>query len=187
MHYVKPDEIILDEANLDDITTEALPETKLDTMESLPIMARNLRKINFEIERIKIFEKQELSRIKESCEHRINGLLTQTNYWKSIAKQVLDSNGYVYGSDKAMCKYEMPSVGIFRYSTTRQKVDTEMFDAMSEEDRLIHQDGYPDCFTTKITVAPNKKRIAELLQEDGNVPRGFSLTDKQETFDFKEQ
>ena len=171
----------------EDLTTEALPDAKLDSMNSLPIMARNLRKINFEIERIKIFEKQELSRIKESCEHRIDGLLTQTNYWKSIAKQVLDRNGYVYGSDKAMCKFEMPGVGIFRYSATRQKVDTEMFDAMSEEDKILNRSDYPECFTTKITVAPNKKHIAELLQEDGNVPRGFSLTDKQETFDFKGQ
>ena len=171
----------------EDLTTEALPDAKLDSMNSLPIMARNLRKINFEIERIKIFEKQELSRIKESCEHRIDGLLTQTNYWKSIAKQVLDRNGYVYGSDKAMCKFEMPGVGIFRYSATRQKVDTEMFDVLSEDERVFIQNEYADCFNVKTTAAPNKKRIAELLQENGNVPQGFTLTDKQETFDFKEQ
>lgn len=172
---------------MDDITTEALPETKLDTMESLPLLARNLRKINFEIERIKAFKKQELSRIKESCEHRINGLLTQTNYWKSIAKQVLDGNGYVYGSDKAMCKYEMPGVGIFRYSVTRQKVDTEMFDALSEDERIFIQNENADCFNVKTTVAPNKEYIAKLFKDGAPTPGGFSLSDKYETFDFKEQ
>ena len=132
---------------------------------------------------IKEFRDREVEKIKACCDQKIEKLTEDSSYKEGMASVVMKTHGYTY-DDKKMRKYEMPGIGVFRFSITRESVDTDEYDALSAEDKTALQEDRPPYYKKKITVSPDKAMIATDLRE-GLIVHCFKLKPKFEKFEFK--
>ena len=132
---------------------------------------------------IKEFRDREVEKIKACCDQKIETLTEDSSYKEGMASVVMKAHDYCY-DNKNLRKYDMPGIGAFRFSVTRESVDTLDYDMFDEEARLEAQEKFPDGFKTKVTISPDKKVIADTLK-GGNEVWGFKLKPKFEKFEFK--
>ena len=132
---------------------------------------------------IKEFRDKEVEKIKACCDQKIEKLAEDSAYKEGMDSLVMKSHGYTY-DDKNMRKYQMPGIGTFRFSITRESVDTSEYDALSAEDKTALQNDRPPYYKKKITVSPDKAVIAADLKE-GLPIHCFKLKPKFEKFEFK--
>ena len=78
----------------------------------------------------------------------------------------------------------MPGTGVFRFSVTRESVDSSEYDGWILEVKEAHQEAMTDVFKKRIIFSPDKKIITEILKK-GKVVDGFKLKPKFEKFEFK--
>ena len=132
---------------------------------------------------IKEFRDSEVEKIKACCDQKIEKLTEDSSYKEGMASVVMKTHGYTY-DDKNMRKYQMPGIGTFRFSVTRESVDSSEYDGWDEKERARFQDHSPGWFKTKTTISPDKKMIAEALKISVTTD-GFKLKPKFEKFEFK--
>ena len=144
----------------------------------LPKMARSLRAIERQMEMVAEFRKDELSRISESCDHKINKLRERAATLTSLAQTIAKSTG-----EK---KLEYPGIGYFRFGTTREAVDDSDYQAMPDDEKAKLHNNYQGCFRSKTVTTPDKKWIKGSIEQGQPVP-GFVIKDKEETFTFHKE
>ena len=135
---------------------------------------------------IKDFRDKEVEKIKACCDQKIERLTEDSAHLEGMASVVMKAHDYSY-ENKNLRKYDMPGIGAFRFSVTRESVDTSGYDDLPVEVRVEAQSKLPVLFKTKTTVTPDKKRIAE---EMNNIRQeledmGFKLKPKTDKFEFK--
>ena len=138
---------------------------------------------NNQIALIKEFRDSEVEKIKACCDQKIEKLIEDSSYKEGMASLVMKTHGYTY-DDKNMRKYQMPGIGTFRFSVTRESVDSSEYDGWDEKERARFQDHSPGWFKTKTIISPDKKMIAEDLKVSPTND-GFKLKPKFEKFEFK--
>lgn len=138
---------------------------------------------NHRAKMIKEYRDARIEKIKATCEQALERLAEDSARLEGMAFGVMKAHGYCY-DDKNLRKYVMPDVGTFRFSVTRESVDTSEFDAFEPKDRMELQNQHPAFFNRKVVVSPNKKAIAEELKQ-GTDCEGFKLKPKFEKFEFK--
>lgn len=160
------------------------PQTAPTDISDLAWIARRISAYHHRIGAIKKYRDEELNRIAETCAAKTEILSQQSGYWESIAHDILRAHGYCYGDDKAMCRYEMPGIGTFRFTVTRQAVDGSEYDALSDEEKADIQKRFSAAFTVTTKINPDKKMIAAALKR-GEGFAGFKLTEKKEKLEYK--
>ena len=132
---------------------------------------------------IKEFRDREVEKIKACCDQKIEKLTEDSSYKEGMAYVVMKTHGYTY-DDKNMRKYQMPGIGTFRFSVTRESVDSSEYDEADDQTKAGIQAGFPTLFSTKTTISPNKKALKTFFS-NGDVVSGFKLKPKFEKFEFK--
>ena len=127
---------------------------------------------------IKEFRDREVEKIKACCDQKIEKLTEDSSYKEGMASVVMKTHGYTY-DDKKMRKYDMPGIGVFRFSITRESVDSSEWDADDGDIFVDHA-----LLKTKTTITPDKKAILVRLKEGATI-EGFKLKPKFEKFEFK--
>lgn len=134
---------------------------------------------------IKEFRDREVEKIKACCDQKIEKLTEDSSYKEGMASVVMKSHGYTY-DDKKMRKYDMPGIGAFRFSVTRESVDSSEYDGLGKEERAKLQNDLPTLFKKKTTTSPDKDFIATKLKQGIGV-MCFKLKPKFEKFEFKSE
>ena len=132
---------------------------------------------------IKEYRDKEVEKIKACCDQKIERLTEDSAYKEGMASLVMKTHGYTY-DDKNMRKYQMPGIGTFRFSVTRESVDGTEFDSFSDEKKAEFHLNHPEIFRRKVTMTPDKKVIGDELKAGDQVD-GFKLKPKFEKFEFK--
>lgn len=145
-------------------------------IEDLPRYARSLRAIEARIEMISRYRKEETERIQAICDNKTDTLNETHHFLTSIARGLMKS------TDKD--KLDYPGLGAFKFGQSRESVNTELYEALSDEGRAAFQSANCGWFRTKTTIDPDKKKIKATL-DSGEAVQGFSLNPKHETFTFK--
>ena len=138
---------------------------------------------NRHIAQIKEFRDSEVEKIKACCDQKFEKLTEDSSYKEGMASVVMKTHGYTY-DDKNMRKYQMPGIGTFRFSVTRESVDSSEYDEADDQTKAGIQAGFPTLFSTKTTISPNKKALKTFFS-NGDVVSGFKLKPKFEKFEFK--
>lgn len=140
---------------------------------------------NRQIDLIKDFASKEVEKIMACCNRKMEQLGESNDYLTGMASVVMKSHDYSY-DNKNMRKYLMPGIGTFRFSVTRESVDSSEYDAADEQTQEAFKSGWPSLFKTKTTISPDKKLIKEALS-DGTLleTTAFKLKPKFEKFEFK--
>ena len=174
---LNPEEILDIEEMLDEIEPKDLTD--------LSWIGRAIAANSNQIVLIKEFRDSEVEKIKACCDQKIEKLTEDTSYKEGMASVVMKSHGYTY-DDKNMRKYLMPGIGTFRFSVTRESVDSSEYDELTDGGKSDFQLVSPSIFKRKTTVSPDKKLIGELLKA-GDMVEGFKLKPKFEKFEFKSE
>lgn len=144
----------------------------------LPVLARIIRRFEDEIEQIEQYKKAELERIRDTCLRKQESKQASITFLLNQAEQLIRARGER--------KYDMPGIGYFGLRKTVQSVLTADYDAMSADQQAECQKSYPDLFSVKTVIAPNKKTIKELLDgatTDTGIP--FQMSQQEEKLVFK--
>lgn len=144
----------------------------------LPKLGRAIRQLESDIEQIEEYKKAELERIRDTC------LRKQESKQASIKFLLLQAEGLLKARGER--KYDMPGIGYFGFRKSPQSVLTGDYDAMSEAQQKEVQELYPNLFTTKVVIQPNKKVIKEAFDGD-TVAEGipFAISQQEEKLTFK--
>ena len=143
-------------------------------------IAANIRQVIM----IDEFRRKEMEKISACCDEKIRKLNDNSSFLRGMAESFLRGSGYCYANRDAR-KYDMPGIGAFRFSTTRESIVSTEYDSADPDTQKIIQSEYPDYFRTTVKVAPDKKIIGEAIKAGLGV-KGFGVSPKQETFDFVE-
>jgi len=153
-------------------------------LNDLAWMARGIRSLTHQIDMVNAYEKNEIDRITACCQQKRFGLQEKIDKLRFMARNLLKSNDYGY--DGKAKKFEMPGLGVFKFSISRESIDDSGYKALPSEKQKELQAELPHLFKEKITttIAPNRTIIKEKILEGGEID-GFILRQKEETFDFE--
>jgi len=142
---------------------------------------------NHRAKTIKEYRDARIEKIKATCDQKLESLTEDNNRLEAMASNVMKAHGYCY-DNKNLRKYDMPDVGFFRFSVTRESVDSSEYDGLDEDGQEAFKSGWPSLFKTKTTISPDKKLIKEALS-DGTLleTTAFKLKPKFEKFEFREE
>lgn len=149
-------------------------------------LSKLARRIIHDMNRVKVIERfkdDELARIRECCNHRIQALYSQIDYCtERLAKPVVD------GIESRTV--ELPGLGRFRFRKGREYVDDEAYQKMTPEEQTRVQSQRPGCFKHKITITPDKPIIKARIEDfkaghPGSDVEGFEIKRHPEAFEFK--
>ncbi len=176
---MNPDEMMEIEESLD---FEEVKEPK--DLTDLGWMGDAIAANNHRAKMIKEYRDARIEKIVATCSQKL-GSLTEDNYrLEGMASNLMRAHGYCY-EDKNLRKYEMPDVGTFRFSVTRESVDTSEYDGADGQTQEAYRVGHPLLFKTKITISPDKKAIKDALSDGTLVETEvFKLKPKFEKFQF---
>lgn len=132
---------------------------------------------------IKDYRDKEIEKIKACCDRKIEQLAEDSAYKEGMASVVMKSHDYCY-DNKNLRKYEMPGIGAFRFSVTRESIDSSEYDEMPDIEKEGYRANHPGLFKKKVVVSTDKKAVKEAI-EAGLVDLGFKLKPKFEKFEFK--
>ena len=135
---------------------------------------------------IKDFRDKEVEKIKACCDQKIERLAEDSAHLEGMASVVMKTHDYSY-ENKNLRKYDMPGIGAFRFSVTRESVDTSGYAELSDNGQRGVQAEYPLLFKSKITISPDKKEIADWIKDTNTSPEGFKLKPKTDKFEFKSE
>lgn len=144
----------------------------------LPKLARAIKHLESEIEQIEEYKKAELERIRDMSLRKQESKQASIKFLLNQAEGLLKVRGER--------KYDMPGIGYFGFRKSPQSVLTGDYDAMSEAQQAEVQALYPNLFSTKVSVAPNKKVIKETFDGDtvaDGIP--FAISQQEEKLVFK--
>lgn len=163
-----------------------------EALTDLSWIGRRIRLITDEVEKTVEYEKAETEKISACCNARCLTLSSYIEDLGSMAKNVLVAHGYA--ADGKLKSYKMPGIGKFSMGLTREAVDESAYKDMTAEEQKALQAEQPSLFSERVSIAPNKGFILELLKDDAlktsgaRVERaGFRLRERAETFKFKEE
>ena len=141
----------------------------------LPMIARQVRAIDGNINTIRKYMQDECNRIVAHCEAKINSLEQSREFliMKALPFVPMDQR-----------KLDLPGIGVFKWKKGSEIVDSRGYDDLEEGAKCRTQGNYEECFRTKTTVTPDKNAIKVTLKNGGKVP-GFMLYRKADHFDFK--
>lgn len=159
------DDVVLTTSNAGEIRATALPK-----------LARALRSIQRQVDRLAEYQTAEVERIRSITQHRIDALTSQRDYILKVAESMFGTLG-----EK---KIEYPGLGSFRRVKGRESVNSDEYDAMPDEMKKAVQSAWSNYFTTKTVVSPNKKDILVGLKEGAPI-EGFIVNEAGEKFEFK--
>ena len=155
------------ERNLTDITVEELPK-----------ILRSLRSIKRQQTMIETYFRDEVVRLDALCCRKIDTLTSRESYLNHLAQGLLVKSGQK--------RLEYPGLGVVRFGTTRESVNTEKWDALTPDEKRARKDTMFTCLTIKETIAPNKPEIMKQIKNGvSDVCDLFHINEKQETFIFK--
>lgn len=147
----------------------------------LPLVARRMRELSDSIESFNVYRTEELNRIAESCDAKIDRLNKQMLFWQNQAEVVMTKTG-----EK---KIEYPGLGTFKYVKSRDRVVTEKYDVAGPAVQQAIQADEPEWFNVKTTVTPDKKTIKNLLKnadhDNTKILDYFSIKNDGEKLTFK--
>ena len=166
--------------NLDEFvdpeTGEILETENKIVLEDLPKIARSLQTQTMRMAVIKKFRDDEVARITAHCDRKTETLQGSFDYLLGMAKTLMA------GADKKRLEY--PGLGVLKFGTTRESVDTSGYDDLPDEEQEELQADWPSLFRIKTTVSPDKKAIMATIREGAQFI-GFKVNEKRETFIFK--
>ena len=136
-------------------TGEVEGEEKQLVTKDLPLVARQMRALISRIETIKAFRDQEAERIMSVCTDKMVRLEKQVIYFEYLAERMVE--------ELSGQKVEYPGIGRFRFRKMPDKVDTNTYDQMTDDEKLHVQNQHIGCFTVKTLITPDKKAIKALL------------------------
>lgn len=165
----------IDERLQDSIDPTLYQTERQYALPDFPVIAREIKRLESEIEQIDEYKKAELDRIRESSERKKMSKQNSIAYLLQRAEMLLAHH------DKE--KYDMPGVGRFSFKLTTQSVDTTDYDALSEEKQTELHQSYPDLFAVKYS--PNKKAIKEALAGATGGDFVFRMTAQERKLYFK--
>lgn len=152
-------------------------ERPLDNKD-LPLIARQMRALKNRIETIESFRNQEAERIMSICTEKMIRLENQFIYFEELARRMV--------ANTPKRRVEYPGLGVFRYRKMPDKVNTDGYDEMNDEQKLDVQMTDKGCFKRVVTVTPIKKEIMTRFKDDFQVaPAGFTIEVGGEKFEFK--
>lgn len=161
-----------------DLETGEILDPNIKTRaEDLPRVARWIRRTDKEESRLRAYAKAEIARISECTDMAIEQLEKQKSFFLLRAEDLMRST-----DDK---KLSYPGLGTFKFGSTRESVNTELYDNSDDDAKAMLQEHYPTCFKTKTVVTPDKKAIKQAIENEDDVAPGFSINEKRETFGFK--
>lgn len=160
-----------------DLETGELIDEQLEQIkfEDLPRIARALRRIRRDVESAKAFQQAEMKRIQAACLPKRLKLAEQEGKLLTIARDLMEKAG-----EKSL---HYPGLGKLLRTTTRAKVDDDLYQSLRSEEQKCLQKGRPDIFRTTTTIAPNKKEILIDLQGGAKLV-GFALLPAVPTLRF---
>ncbi len=144
------------------------------------IVANNVRAATIED-----FRDKEIEKIKACCDQKIERLGEDSAHLEGMASVVMKSHDYSY-ENKNLRKYDMPGIGAFRFSVTRESVDTSEYEGLGVDGVKKVIAAQPNFFNVRTTTTPDKAEIAKELKKGGWV-EGFKLKPKFEKFEFKSE
>lgn len=127
------------------------------TTEQIPKLARQIRAGMARLHLIEEFEKQEIGRIRESCQVKSEQIQRSVDFLIERTRQFAEQAGHK--------KLEYPGLGTFKTNTGREFVDDSGYQQMSEEERVLLQNRQQGFFRVKTTVTPDKAEIKKRLKE----------------------
>jgi len=147
------------------------------TTADLPRICRAMAALDRRQGMIELYLKQEVERLKYSCESKLAALSKQRSFLESVAEGLFRATG-----EK---KIDYPGLGTIRMGHTRESVDSSVYDGLSPEDQAVIQKEYAAMFRTKVIVSPDKKAIKKTITDDGDTVPGFTVAPKVEKFEFR--
>lgn len=163
-----------------DYETGEIIETELKPAEDvLPRLARTLRALDTEIERLNRYKEQEVNRIVESVDFKTKALEDRKESILSLSRQLLEQ-------EKTSFR-EYPGIGKFQVRKLPDSVDASLYESLPEQKRQDLWTHFPDLFNTKITVSPVKKEILSILRNGGQHPEGFMLVQGDKKLYFSKE
>lgn len=167
---------------IDPETGEIMEEIRnLETVD-LPLIARQMSSIQFEVDRIETFRNQEAERILAIGLAKIVQLEKQYNFFQGKAHLLFDIS-------EERKRLEYPGLGVFRYRKMRERIDATVYDAMTDDEKLHVQNERKGCFIKKTTITPDKKAIKAQLElvakgESEVDVDGFRIVCSPDKFEF---
>ena len=162
------------------------PEPK--TLNDLSWIARQIKALEYRIAMTQTYRATEIEKIAACAGDIIEKKQEQINSLTIMAMNFLKSEGYCY-ADKKLRTFSLPGLGKFAFSTTRESVNIDDYNDLSDDEKTQLQKEFPQRFNAFVKISPNKTNIlAELTNiVDNVVPqlKGFHINHKQETFKFK--
>jgi hypothetical protein len=147
------------------------------TVEDLPRVARSLRTLAQRMGEILEFRRAETERIAAHCDRKVERAQQSHDYLLGIARTLMAST--------EERRLEYPGLGVLKFGTTRESVNTEGYDALTPEEKEELHAEFPGLFRIKTTVSPDKKEIMATSKAGVLPTPGFTTNPKQETFTFK--
>ncbi len=138
---------------------------------------------NHRAKTVKEYRDARIEKIKACCDQALERLVEDSARLEGMASHLMQAHGYCY-ADKNLRKYDMPGTGAFRFSVTRESVDSSEYDNLTDGGKRDFQLVNSGLFNERVTVSPNKTIIAVKLK-GGDEIGGFKLKPKFEKFEFK--
>ncbi len=144
---------------------------------TLPHLARQMRALQLRSTMIEEYRQAELNRIDELCDAKVKPMEERVAYLGILAKELYEQAG---GEKK-----EYPGLGTFSTTKSHEYVDTESYDAMSDDEKAVLRKKHSGLFRfNPATVHPDKAAIKKAIKSDGPV-EGFSIGRNDDLFTFK--
>jgi len=166
------------EGSFDAVNAILVGDANAPTVESLPKILRALRAVERQMDMVKAYREAEQERINALCQQKLERLTLQYVTLKGLSFQMLRASGQK--------RLDYPGLGVVRFGSTRESVNTEKWDALTPDEKKARKDTMWSCLTVKETIAPNKPEIMKQIKNGvSDVCDLFHINEKQETFIFK--
>lgn len=166
----------------DSVVTEVLPKLcrRMRTLDRLVGFQEDFR--NKEVAHLQ----KEIERISESVDAEINRLHREHNNVMAYAVRLVEAAPPdTLPMSKGKVRLHYPGYGVLGWATLkRESVDTSVYDAMNDAEKLHIQNQQKGAFRLTTKVTPDKKAIQVNLNNGVERP-GFSLVKKVKGWKFK--
>jgi hypothetical protein len=171
----------VDDMFVNPLTGELIEKADQAKVADLPQVCRVLRAIRRRQEMISTYLGDEMERLAVACNAKLTGLIRQEESFMALAERLLRDSGER--------RLAYPGLGVVRFGTTRESVNTEKWEALSEIEQVNLANNNTGAFRIKTVIHPDKKEILSRLKNDAEKTPGlsaaFSINEKRETFEFK--
>ncbi len=142
----------------------------------LTLLSRELRSLNNRSQGLEDYRKEELSRIDQCTQQKIDKIHDRIDFLQNFAHQKM--------KEENSTKKEFPGIGTLRISKSAESVNDEAYRNIPEEEKEQLHQGHPDIFRETTKMTPDKKAIKELLKKGELIPC-FTLSGGKDVLKFK--